>query len=346
MNLSLVGIDLAKSVFYVVGQSRTGEVVFSQKLSRKNVGAFFANLPVCTVAMEACGGCFYWARLFRSQGHEVKIMPAQFVKAFLQSGKNDRNDALAICEAAQRPTMKTVAVKPLEQQDAELKLQYRRRLVGNRTRLVNEMRSLLHEYGVVLPVSLRRFSTNIVEVIEGGANELTDKAREILRMYLSEYQSLSERLAALSKSLESEFKASGTGRRLAGVPGIGPISGSAFVALEHQARQFRNGRTFAAWLGLVPSQYSSGGKEVLGRISKRGNAYLRTLLIHGARAVLSKAKLKPEKSLGDPRITWALELAKRKGMNKASVAYANKNARVLWHLLTKPEETYRYAVNR
>lgn len=340
MKLNLVGIDLAKNVFHVVGMDERGTVLFSQKLGRAKVAEFFATLPNCTVAMEACGGCFYWARLLRGQGHEVKIIPAQFVKPFLKSGKNDRNDALAICEAAQRPTMRTVSVKPVSQQDAELEHNYRRRLVEMRTRIVNEMRALLHEYGIVLPLSVRKFSLNVYEVLENPNNELTCKSRGVLKLYLEEYDLLSKRLEAVTKKIEREFKTSEGGQRLEKVPGIGPISGSAFLALAAQAHQFKNGRSFAAWLGLVPSQYSSGGKEVLGRINKRGNTYLRTLLIHGGRAVLSKAKLKGEVS--DPRVRWGLELAEKKGMNKAVVAYANKNARVLWHLLTK-EENYIYA---
>lgn len=341
MKLSLVGIDLAKNVFHVTGMDISGNVLFSQKLSRSKVASFFANLPVCTVAMEACGGCFYWARLFKSQGHSTKIIPAQFVKPYLKSGKNDCNDSLAICEAAQRPTMRSIATKTIAQQDSELEHTYRRRLVENRTKLVNEMRSLLHEYGIVLPISVRKFATNIQNTIEDGSNELTDKSRAMLKVYLAEFRSLTEKLDEITKKIEKEFKESEVGQRIKRVPGVGPISGSAFMVLAQQATQFKNGRTFAAWLGLVPSQHSSGGKEILGSINKKGNTYLRTLLIHGARAVLSKAKLKS--NIADPRVKWGLELAERKGMNKAVVAYANKNARVIWHLLTKENENYMYA---
>ncbi len=341
MNLSLVGIDLAKNVFHVTGMDVRGNILFSRKLVRSKIASFFANLPICTVAMEACGGCFYWARLFKSQGHFVKIIPAQFVKPFLKSGKNDCNDSIAICEAAQRPTMRTVATKTIEQQDAELEHAYRRRLVGSRTKLVNEIRSLLHEYGIVLPVSVRKFKDNVCEVVEDGSSQLTIKCRNIIKVYIAEFISLTNRLNEITKKIENDFDESEVGQRLKDIPGVGPISGSAFVSLASHATQFKNGRSFAAWLGLVPSQYSSGGKEILGRINKKGNTYLRTLLIHGSRAVLSKAKLKSE--IRDPRVKWGLELASRKGMNKAVVAYANKNARVIWHLLTKENEKYIYA---
>lgn len=339
--LNLVGVDLAKNVFHVVGMDGQGSILFSQKLNRSKMSEFFATLPKCIVAMEACGGCFYWARLFQGHGHQVKIIPAQYVKPFLKSGKNDRNDAIAICEAAQRPTMKTVCVKPVDQQDTEIEHNYRKHLVISRNRIVNEMRGFLHEYGIVLPISVRKFSNNIRIILEEADNGLSVKSRNILQLYLDQFDTLSEALTEITKKIEKDFKSSERGQKLQKVPGIGAISGSAFLALSAQAKQFRNGRTFAAWLGLVPSQYSSGGKEVLGRINKKGNTYLRTLLIHGGRAVLSKAKLKSE--ISDPRVKWGLELANRKGMNKAVVAFANKNARVLWHLLTKEEENYLYA---
>lgn len=338
MKISLVGIDLAKNVFEILAVDEYGKRVFSKRLRRSEVSPFFANLPKCRVAMEACGGCFYWARLFESQGHEAMILPAQFVTPYRKSSKNDRNDAEAICEAAQRPNMRRVPVKPLEQQDRELEHNYRRRLVGARNRIASEMRSTLHEYGIVLPVSLRLFEKNVRAEIESADNGLTSLSRQLLTNYLEDFSELTKKLNLITKRIELEFKTSEIGQRIHEIPGIGPISGSAFAALQQQARNFKNGRNFAAWLGLVPNQYSSGEKRVLGRIHKRGNTYLRTLLIHGARAVLSKAKLKTD--IGDPRIKWALELEKKKGMNKTVVAYANKNARVIWHILTKDKERY------
>lgn len=340
MQIKLVGIDLAKNVFQILGVDERGCHIFSHRLPRTKVASFFANLPPCTVAMEACGSSFYWARLFRDQGHNIKIIPAQFVKPFLKSSKNDQNDAEAICEAAQRPTMRTVPVKTIEQQDREAEHNYRKHLVTARNRVVCQTRSLLLEYGIALPLSVRKLKENVLLEIESAENGLTPKSRETVRLYLEQYNQLSEKLDAVTKKIELEFKSCEVGQRLYEMPGIGPISGSAFAALSSQAKCFKNGRAFAAWLGLVPNQYSSGERTVLGRISKRGNEYLRTLLIHGARAVLSKAKLREKND--DPRILWALELEKKKGMNKAAVALANKNARVIYHILTKESEKYLY----
>ena len=286
MQITTIGLDIAKSVFHIYGVDAHGRMVLKKQLKRKQLLLYMAQLAPCRVAMEACGGAHYWARAFQRLGHEVKLMAPHYVKPYVKSNKNDYNDAEAICEAVQRPTMRFVPVKSLEQQDIQMIHRLRERLVKERTRLVNQTRGLLAEYGLVLPQGIAAVRRQLSEVLEDGENGLTELSREQFAELLNEICEADEKLKRYERRIEQLNQAHEVCQRLDEVMGIGPVTASALYAAAGAAREFKNGRHFSAWLGLVPRQHSSGGKNQLPGISKRGNAYLRTLLIHGARAVL------------------------------------------------------------
>ena len=332
MNATTVGIDLAKNVFHVHGADEKGHRVFTQRVSRSRLREFIANLPSCLIGMEACGGAHYWARCFQAMGHTVRLISPQFVKPFVKSNKNDRNDAEAICEAVCRPTMRFVAIKSIEQQDRQALHRVRQRLIGQRTALINQIRGLLSEYGIVIarqPAALRR---RLPEVLEDGDNELSPSARCLFSQLHDELIEIQHRLNPVDQAIKDLAAQDETCRRLQDVEGVGPLTATALTAAVGDARVFENGRQFAAFLGLVPRQYSSGGKERLGGISKRGDTYLRTLLIHGARAAVRSARKKDT-----ARANWIRRLEQRCGLQKTIVAVANKNARVLWALMARGE---------
>ena len=332
MNATTVGIDLAKNMFHVHGADEKGHRVFTQRVSRSRLREFIANLPSCLIGMEACGGAHYWARCFQAMGHTVRLISPQFVKPFVKSNKNDRNDAEAICEAVCRPTMRFVAIKSIEQQDRQALHRVRQRLIGQRTALINQIRGLLSEYGIVIarqPAALRR---RLPEVLEDGDNELSPSARCLFSQLHDELIEIQHRLNPVDQAIKDLAAQDETCRRLQDVEGVGPLTATALTAAVGDARVFENGRQFAAFLGLVPRQYSSGGKERLGGISKRGDTYLRTLLIHGARAAVRSARKKDT-----ARANWIRRLEQRCGLQKTIVAVANKNARVLWALMARGE---------
>ena len=337
MNTNLIAIDLAKNVFHLQGMSKTGRKTISKKVSRKRLVAEVLKLKPRTVVMEACYSVNYWGRLFQSHGIEVGAIPAQFVKPFVQGNKNDANDALAIAQASQRPKVRWVPIKTIEQQDIQSLHRIRQRHVENRTALGNQIRGLLSEYGIVIARSMSKLKLALPDILEDADNGLSPVAREFL-------QSLAEEFKAMTKMLERDERAitqlSGLNddfQRLLTIPGVGKLMSSALIAAVGHASQFSSGRQLSAWMGLTPRQYASGEISHMSGISKRGNRYLRTLFIHGARAALSRCKRRDHHLL-----QWADKIAERRGKHKACVALANKIARVAWALLThKTEFDYR-----
>ncbi len=335
--VTTVGIDIAKNVVCIHGVDAHGHVVVKKRLARQKVLPFMAQLPPCLLGMEASGGAHYWAREFTQLGHTVKLMSPQFVKPYVQSQKNDPNDAAGICEAVERPRMRGVPVKSITQQDVQALHRIRERQITARTALINQIRGLLTEYGIVIPQRASQVRHKLPLVLEDAENGLTATAREWLHALAEELQALDQRIAATDQQIERVFEADEACQRLAQLPGIGPLTATALVAAVGDATAFKNGRQFAAWLGLVPRQHSTGGKTTLLGMTKRGNCYLRTLLIHGARAVLRVVDRKT-----DARSRWLQGVKARRGMNCASVAQANKTARVAWALLAKGDR-YRHA---
>jgi transposase len=323
-----VGIDLAKRIFHVAGMDNTGRVVLRKRLTRGDLLSYMAQLAPVVIGMEACGGAHYWARRFRAHGHTVKLIAPQFVKPYVKSHKNDPADAEAICEAVTRPTMRFVPIKEIDQQDLQALHRARERVVKARTALVNAIRGLLGEYGIVLPPSVTKFRHTFLATLEAERAKLTALSQELFGHLDEEFCALEKRLAYYTAQLEAISAAHPVCQRLETIPGIGPLTATAMVAAVSDVTHFQNGRQFAAWIGLVPRQHSTGGKPRLFGISKRGDVYLRTLLIHGARATLRWIGLKT-----DRRSTWVRGLIDRRGKNKAAVALANKNARIAWALL-------------
>jgi transposase len=283
--------------------------------------------------MEACGSAHYWARRFREQGHEVRLIAPPFVKAYVKSPKNDTRDAEAICEAVTRPTMRFVPIKQLEQQDLQALHRVRERLIKARTALVNEIRGLLSESGIVLPQGMSKFRTSVVRQLEDERTKLTPLSTEVFWQLYDEFLALEKRVAYYNEKLQALARAHPVCQRVQAIPGIGPLTATALVAAVPDATHFKNGRQFAAWLGLVPREPSTGGRPRLLGISKRGDVYLRTLFVHGARATLRWVDTKP-----DDRSQWLKALIARRGKNRAAVALANKNARIVWALLAHNQE--------
>lgn len=337
MEISVLGIDLAKTVFQLHGVNRSGKVVLRKKLSRGQLLEFVANLPRCLIGMEACGGANYWAREFRKFGHDVKLIAPQFVKPYVKSNKNDVADAEAICEAVSRPNMRFVPIKQVEQQDIQSLHRVRERLVKTRTALSNETRGLLQEYGIILPKQVSQLRMKLPLIIESADNQLTTMGRDLLRNLLEELQRIDYLVSEYDKKIKAIHDAHPVCKRLSKIPGVGPITATALIASVSDPGAFRNGRELAAWLGLVPRQSSSGGKEKLLGISKRGDVYIRKLLIHGARSALYWIEGKE-----DRRSIWVKKIIEKRGMNRAAVALANKNARTIWVLMARGEE-YRVA---
>jgi len=328
-HMSVLGIDIAKRVLHVVGMDERGQIVLRKRLSRHDLIPFIATLPPVLIGMEACGGAHYWARRFRAYGHEVKLMAPQFVKPYVKSNKNDSRDAEAIAEAVTRPTMRFVPTKDVAQQDIQALHRVRERLMGERTALVNEVHGLMHEYGIVMPKGVAKFRQAVVGKLEAEKDKLTPLSQEMFWKLVEEFAALEEQLAYYQEKLEALATTHPECQRLMTIPGIGPLSATALVAAVSDASAFKNGRQFAAWLGLVPRQHSTGGKERLLGISKRGDSYLRKLLIHGARATMRWVGRKT-----DRRSQWIRQLSERRGKNRTAVALANKNARIVWALLT------------
>jgi len=290
MNITTIGIDLAKSVFQVHGTDERGKAVLSKVLRRSQMMRFFTQMPPCLIGMEACGGAHFWARKLTELGHTVKLMAPQFVKPYVKTNKNDARDAEAICEAVGRPNMRFVAIKSPEQQALLALHRARQGLVRERTAQGNQIRGLLAEFGCVIPKGRYQLKSYVPEILEDAENGLAGISRELFARLLEHLRHLDAQVQGLEAQIKGWHREDAASRRLEEVPGIGPLTASALVASIGDARNFKNGRQLSAWLGLVPRQHSSGGKPTLLGISKRGDVYLRTLLIHGARSTLRVAK--------------------------------------------------------
>jgi transposase len=333
--ITVLGIDIAKRVFHAVGMDDSGHVVLRKRLARSALPTFIANGPPLRIGMEACGSAHDWARCFRAHGHDVRLIAPQFIKAYVKSPKNNARDAEAICEAVTRPTMRCVPIKRIEPQDLQALHRIRERLMKARTALVNEIRGLLSEYGIVLPRRIAKFRALLVEKLEDDQAKLTALSEEVFWHLYEEFLALEKRLAYYDEKLIAIGQAHPACQRLQTIPGIGPVSATPLIAAIGDVTQFKNGRQLAAWLGLVPREHSTGGKPRLLGISQRGDRYLRKLLVHGARVTLRWVDTK-----SDNRSRWLGALIARRGNNRAAVAVANKNARIAWALLAH-NEAYR-----
>ena len=333
MQVTRIGLDIAKSVFQVHGVDEHGKVVTRKQLSRSKVLAYFAQLPVCRIGIEACGSAHYWGRELQKLGHEVRLMAVQLIKPYRTKQKNDRNDAEAICEAVSRPQMRFVPIKTVEQQAVLTVHRAGELLVSERTAVANQIRGLLLEYGVAIAAGIQRLRRELPAVLGATDATLPTLARRVVEELQTRSRELDERITGHDQQIAQLATQSEAAQRLMAVEGVGPITATAVIATVGDAKAFPHGRQFAAWLGLVPKQFSTGGKSVLGRITKQGNVYLRTLLIHGARTVLQSTAQRT-----DAKSQWVEALRQRRGDNIAAVALAAKHARILWALLAGGQE--------
>jgi len=338
MNITTIGLDIAKSIFHLYGINSVGRLLKKKQLKRHQLLKYLANLDASLVVMEACGGANYWAREIMLLGHEVKLISPQYVKPYVKGNKNDYNDAQAIAEAAQRSNMRFVPIKSVEQQDVQNFHRQRERIKKERTALVNQIRGLLAEYGIVIKKGVAAVRRELPRILEDAENGLNTLSRELFAELQDELHALEERFVQCNHRINLMNQDNAVCRRLEGILGIGSITASATYAAVGDGKEFKNGRHLSAWLGLVPGQHSTGGKPVLLGISKRGNSYLRTLYIHGARAVLRYSANKQDRFS-----RWAQQVLARRGHNKACVAVANKLARIAWVIMARGE-SYRALV--
>lgn len=335
--ISVLGIDLAKNLFQLHGVDNKGNIVLRKRLSRDTLLSFAANLSKCLIGMEACGGSNYWARELTKLGHEVKLMAPQFVKPYVKSNKNDMADAEAICEAVTRKNMRFVAIKTTEAQDVQAIHRVRSRLVANKTALMNEIRGLLQEYGLAIPQGTNQLKATMVKINEQG--KLTPKIKTVTGEVYQELLEVEKKIKFYDQQIKEIHGQNEICQKIEKIDGVGIITATAIFAAIGNAQNFKNGRQLAAYLGLVPRQHSSGGKDKLLGISKRGDSYLRCLLVHGARSVIRCLSTTKREDKHYDAIRGILE---RRGHNRACVALANKNARIIWALITKEAE-YKYA---
>lgn len=331
MQVTTVGIDIAKHVFQLHGVSATGEVVLRKRLRRVELLPFLQQLEPCLIGMEACGTSHHWARELTKSGHTVKLMPPSYVKAYVRRNKNDAADAEAICEAVTRPAMRFVPIKKLEQQAVLIMHRVRAVLVRQRTMMANALRGHMAEFGIIAPQGLKAIR-DLARLIEDPSLSIPDLARATLKVLVAQLGSIEEGIRPIEARITAWHRADETSRRLASIPGVGPITASAICATVPDPSQFRSGREFAAWLGIVPRQKASGMKNVLGGISKRGDSYIRRLLISGAVAILRYTRSKPT-----PERAWMKALLQRRPAKVAAVALANKTARIIWALMKRKE---------
>jgi transposase len=331
MNIKVLGIDLAKNVFQLHGTDHKGKCILRKKLSRTKLIEFMSNQPQCLIGIEACGGAHYWARTLMSMGHTVKMMAPQFVKPYVKSSKNDKNDSEGINEAVTRPNMRFVPLKNVEQQDTLLSHRCRELVKKQRTALANQIRGLLMEYGVTIQVGISQI-LNLPQILEDNQEKLTVKSTTLFTRLYEQFKVFNEQIALYEREIEQHAKSDPKCIAIQKIEGIGPITASAITATIGDPKVFKNGREVAAWLGLVPKQHSSGGKTKLGGITKRGDSYLRALLIHGGRSVVKICENKT-----DTRNLWITDKKQRCGFNKTAVAVANKNARIIWAMLVTGE---------
>lgn len=335
-NITTLGIDLAKKTFQVHGADNMGNKVLTKKLSRFKLTEFVAKLKPCLIGMEACGGAHHWARKFKSFGHEVKLMSPQFVKPYVKGNKNDSADAEAIAEAVTRPTMRFVGIKETFHQDIQSLHRYRERLMKNKTQLTNQIRGLLHEYGIVIAKGHCHVKRKLAFILSNDSadtdkelQELSPLSKELFCDAYEDLQKLEERIKKYTDKIERLAAKDERCKKLLTIPGIGPITATAILAAVGDPYAFDNGRQLAAYFGLVPKHVASGDKIRMLTISKRGDRYIRAMLVHGGRSVVKTVKKKTDK-----RSLWIKKLLKRCEYNKVTVAVANKNARVVWAILT------------
>jgi len=329
MDITTVGIDLAKNVLQLHAIDGRGKVALRKQLKRTEMRRFFANLPPCLIGMEACASAHYWGRTLEQLGHRVRLMPPQFVKPYVKANKNDVADAEAICEAVTRPHMRFVPLKSVEQQSMLALHRVRQGFVRARTAQANQIRGLLGEMGLVIPQGIWRITPRIPAMLESAGDDLPGSFKTLIERLTEHLKLLDRQVEEVHRQIIAWGQSCALSQKLQKVPGVGPVTATALVATVGDARSFKNGRQMAAWLGLVPAQHSSGGKPKLLGISKRGDKYLRTLLVHGARSVILAAKLRRSRRENP----WLAGLLERRHCNIATVALANKNARVLWALM-------------
>jgi transposase len=330
MQVTTIGLDLAKSVFQLHGVDARGRVVLRKRLSRSRLLEFFANLPRCLVGMEACGGAHFWARELSKLGHQVRLMPASYVRPYVKRNKHDAADAEAICEAVTRPSMRFVPIKSEAQQSVLLIHRARELLVRQRTQLVNALRGHLAEFGVVAAQGITKMSELLALVEDPEDRRVPPLARDVLSLLVEQLRAVDAKVMALERQLLGWHRTNEVSQRLATIPGVGPITATALVATVGDPAFFTSARHFSAWLGLTPRQHSSGGREWLGGISKRGDGYLRRLLIHGARSILHFAKRRP-----GAHQAWIEGLLARRPGNVVTVALASKTARIAWAVMAR-----------
>lgn len=328
-NVTLLGIDLAKDVFQLHGVNEHGKKVLGRKISRAALPNFIANLQPCKIAMEACGSANYWSRKFMSYGHTVSQISPQHVKPFVQGNKNDKNDARAIVIASLQDDMPTVSIKSVEQQEVQMLHRYRESLVQDRTAQANRVRGYLREFGLFIPIGLSQVRKQVPLFLEDAENELTVEMREIISNCHKKLLDLDQEIEQYTQKIERFCEQNAICQQLMKLPGVGPMTASIVQATIGNPGNFKNGRHFSAFLGLVPKEHSSGGKQCLMSISKRGDRYIRSLLVHGGRAVVQNAG-KKDNYLGH----WVQRIHKEHGYNKAAVAVANKNARHMWAIMS------------
>ena len=329
--VSVVGLDLAKSVFQVHGVNAQGEVVLRRRLTRGQLLKLFEKLPPCLVGMEACASAHHWARELAALGHEVKLMPAQYVKPYVKRGKNDAADAEAICEAVTRPTMRFVGVKSPDQQATMMMHRVRKILTRQRTQISNALRAHMAEFGIAAAVGRGGLERLIAVIADQDDARLPDEARACLAVLCTQLEMVKDQILDNDRRILADARKTEAGRRLMKIPGIGPLLASAIVACIPDPTTFSNGRSLSAWIGLTPRQNSSGGKERLGSITKAGNTYLRELLVVGAMAMVRRAMQ------GSAKRPWVTQLLARKKPKVAAVALANKNARIIWAMMATGE---------
>ena len=332
MKLHVVGIDLGKTVFHLVGLDSTGNVVVRKRCSRRQLLAFTANLQVDLIGMESCSGSHFLGRALREQGHQVRLMPAQYVKPYVQTNKSDYIDAEAIAEAVQRPRMRFVPIKSKEQLDLQALHRVRERWVMRRTAVVNQIRSLLLERGLILPKGRSHLEEALPRILEDAELPLSGSFRLLMAQLKLELEQLSTRIDQLDTVILQRAKEDDACQRLTAIPGVGPVTATALIAAVGNGNAFRKGRDLAAWIGMVPTEHSSGGKQTLLGISKRGNCYLRRLFVQGARSVLQ------QRHRQSPGLScWLAQLLARKHQNVVVVALANKVVRMAWVVLCRGE---------
>jgi transposase len=332
MKITAVGIDLAKNVFQVHAVDERGKTALRRQLRREQVAAFFANLPPCLIGMEACASAHHWGRALQRLGHTVRLMAPQFVKPYVKTNKNDVADAEAICEAVSRPNMRFVPIKSIEQQAILSVHRVRQGFVKARTAQANQIRGLLGEFGLIIPQGISHIAARVPTLLDDDSNELPVAFRRLIEHLTAHLKELDQQVKQLDRQITAWHRQNELSLKLEKIPGIGPLAASALVASISDANSFKNGRQVSAWLGLVPRQCSSGGKSTLLGMSKRGDAYVRTLLIHGARSAILAAQRKANPSI------WLTNLLNRRHPNIAAVALANKNVRTVWAMLAHDRE--------